>query len=246
MPPPMSSLSALPSRLSITPSLSDTFEPPSTTAYGRSGDSVSRSQHLDLGEHQAAGGVRKALRDVVHARLLAVHDTEAVADERVAQRGQLVGERAALGVVLAGLAGVEPDVLEHDDVAVGHRLDRRLRRLADRVVGCDDVGAQQLTEPGGDRSQRVRRVGLARGSAEVRHHDHLRPARAQVGDGRDAGLDPALVGDRRAVERDVEVGPDEDALALQPAERLGELLDVASWLARLAGRYHVRASCRRS
>ena len=27
----------------MTPSLSETFEPPSTTVYGRSGDSVSRS-----------------------------------------------------------------------------------------------------------------------------------------------------------------------------------------------------------
>ena len=50
------------------------------------------AQHLDLGQHQAAGRVRQALRDVVHAGLLAVHDAEPVADERVAERGQLVGE----------------------------------------------------------------------------------------------------------------------------------------------------------
>src|SRR4051794_9441180 len=42
MPPPMSSRSTLPSRLAMTPSLSETFAPPSTTTYGRRGFSVSR------------------------------------------------------------------------------------------------------------------------------------------------------------------------------------------------------------
>ena len=88
----------------MTPSLSETFEPPSTTAYGRSGSSVSRRSTSTSVEHQPAGGVRQPLGDVVDAGLLAVHDAEAVADERVGERGQLVGERAALGVVLAGLA----------------------------------------------------------------------------------------------------------------------------------------------
>ncbi len=42
MPPPTSSVSTLGSSASITDSLSLTFEPPSTTAYGRSGSSVRR------------------------------------------------------------------------------------------------------------------------------------------------------------------------------------------------------------
>ena len=42
MPPPTSRRSTVGSRLSITASLSDTFDPPSTTTYGRSGDSVRR------------------------------------------------------------------------------------------------------------------------------------------------------------------------------------------------------------
>ena len=48
MPPPTSSLSTLPSRLSMTPSLSETLEPPSTTTYGRSGFSVSLLEDVDL------------------------------------------------------------------------------------------------------------------------------------------------------------------------------------------------------
>ena len=105
----------------MTPSLSETFEPPSTTTYGRSGSTVSRrSTSISLCD-QVARRVRQALRDVVHAGLLAVHDAEAVADEGVGQRGELVGERTAHGVVLAGLAGVEPHVLQQ-------RRPRRPRR----------------------------------------------------------------------------------------------------------------------
>ena len=43
MPPPISSRSTFGSSASITPSLSLTFEPPSTTVYGFSGSFVSRS-----------------------------------------------------------------------------------------------------------------------------------------------------------------------------------------------------------
>ena len=123
MPPPMSSRSTLPSRLSMTPSLSETLEPPSTTTYGRSGSSVSRRSTST----SAAPGrprVRQPLRHVVHAGVLAVHGAEAVADVRVGERGELVGERAALGVVLAGLARVEAEVLQQRDLAVAEATPR--------------------------------------------------------------------------------------------------------------------------
>ena len=43
-------------------------------------------EHVDLGGHEPAHRVREQLRDVVHAGLLAVHDTEPVGDEDVGQR----------------------------------------------------------------------------------------------------------------------------------------------------------------
>ena len=46
IPPPMTMLSAFVARFSMTASLSDTFEPPSTTAYGRSVELVSCSSTL--------------------------------------------------------------------------------------------------------------------------------------------------------------------------------------------------------
>ena len=43
-------------------------------------------------------------------------NTKAVGDEHVAQRGDLLGVFGALGLVLAGLFGVEPHVFEQHDV----------------------------------------------------------------------------------------------------------------------------------
>ena len=52
------------------------------------------AQHVELARDQAAHRGREPLRDVVHRGLLAVDDAEAVGDERVGERGQLVGESA--------------------------------------------------------------------------------------------------------------------------------------------------------
>ena len=105
------------------------------------------AQHVDLGRDQAAHGVREPLRDVVHGRLLAVHDAEAVGHERVGERGELVGERAALGVVLAGLARVEPDVLQHRDLAVLEAVDGRAGADSPTVsVANATVAPEQLAE----------------------------------------------------------------------------------------------------
>ena len=54
--------------------------------YGRAGSSVSRRSTSTSRSDQTAGRVREPLGDVVHAGLLAVHDAEAVADERVGER----------------------------------------------------------------------------------------------------------------------------------------------------------------
>ena len=103
--------------------------------------------------------MRKSLRDVVHAGLLAVHDAEAVADEGVRQRGELVCERAPLSVVLAGLPRVETQVLEQDDVAVTELTDQPAGILTDGVLGYRHGRPEQLGEPRADRRERELRVG---------------------------------------------------------------------------------------
>ena len=106
MPPPIKSRSTLASRFVDHPELVGDLRATEHDHVGPHEFFGQPSQHLDLGEHQAAGRVRQPLRQVVHARMLAVHRAEPVADvaaARTSQRGELVGEGAPLGVVLAGL-----------------------------------------------------------------------------------------------------------------------------------------------
>ena len=198
------------------------------------------AQHVDLGGHQAAHRGRQPQRHVVHGGLLAVHHPEPVGDERVGQVGQLPGERRPDLVVLAGLAAVEADVLQHRDLAVlepGHRL---VGALPHRVGGEGDVLAEQLTEPLGHRPQGVLRVGRAVGTAQVGDHDDAGALVGERLDRRHAGLDPPLVGDRAPVERDVQVRADQDPLAPDVAQVArspppGQRL-VPTWVIRSARR----------
>ena len=99
------------------------------------------AERLDLLQDERSGGVRKPLRDVGHRRLLAVTHTEAVVDVAIAHGGKLVGERASLGIVLAGLAGVEAQVLQQRHLPVRESVDDPLCRGAHGVAGEGDVGA---------------------------------------------------------------------------------------------------------
>ena len=219
MPPPMSSRSTVSSRLSMTPSLSETFEPPSTTTYGRSGSPVSWRSTSTSAHDQVAGGVRQPLRHVVDAGVLAVHRAEPVADVR-RRRARRAGRRTRRARRRpCSLARVEAQVLEQRDVAVAEPVDGGLRARRRRC--------RWRTRPAGRAARRAAAATGARvysstgspfGPAEVRADDDPRAAVGEVGDGRRAGPDPAVVGDRRAVERHVEVGADEDALAAQVAE----------------------------
>jgi len=175
---------------------------------------------VDLGRDELTHRVRKAQRHVVHAGLLAVHDTEAVGDEAVRQLRQSVGERAAHVVVLAGLPGVEAHVLQHGDVTVLQSIDRLLGRRPDRVRGEGDVLAEQLAEAPRDRLQRVARLGLALRSAEVGDHDDPGTGVGELLDRGHAGAHPTVVGDRGAVERDVEVRADQDPSSAELAQGL--------------------------
>ena len=68
MPPPTSSRSTLGSRFSITASLSETFEPPRTTTYGRFGLLSQLGEHLDLAQDKIARARATAVRARQHLR----------------------------------------------------------------------------------------------------------------------------------------------------------------------------------
>ena len=174
---------------------------------------MSRRSAATSARTRYAGRVREAQGDVVDTGLLAVQDAEAVRDVQVGQRGELVGEHAPRRVVLAGLPCVEPQVLEHDQLAGAHRGHGRPRGWSGRVGGQLDRPAEQLAEPGRDRAQRVPRVRLARRQAEMSADDHLGVAVQQGGQGRERGPDPAVIGDAAAVERHVEIDAHQHALA---------------------------------
>ena len=109
---------------------------------GRTGQLL---EDFDLGGHQCARVVRQQRRDLVDRRLLAVHNPEAVGDESAVVPGefdQLFGQGQPLVVVLAGLARVETNVLQQQDVAVGQPL------RAGQCVGTDHVAGQlQVCRP---------------------------------------------------------------------------------------------------
>ena len=197
MPPPISSLSALPSRLSITPSLSETFEPPSTTTYGRSGSLGEPPQHVDLGRHQAAhrraaaAARRRTRRPACGARRRSRRRRTRRPARRAGRRTRRARRRPcwsrpALKRTFSSSA-TWPS-LEPGDGLRG--------ALAHGVGGEGDRPTEQLAEPRRDRRQGVRRVRRALGPAEVGDHDDPGAGVGERLDGRHAGADPAVVGDR--------------------------------------------------
>ena len=135
----------------MTPSLSETLAPPSTTTYGPLGVLGELAQHLDLGHDQPARRVRQQPGHVVDAGVLAVHRAEAVADVELGERRPACSANAPrVGVVLGLLARLEAQVLQQGDLAVLQRLATTLCALvADHVGGEGHVLAEQLAQPRG-------------------------------------------------------------------------------------------------
>ncbi len=169
------------------------------------------AQHLDLGHDQPARGVRQQPGHVVDAGVLAVHGAEAVAHVELGQPRQPGRELTARGVVLGLLARLVAQVFQQGHLAVLERLDRAPRALADHIGGEGHVLAEQLAEPRGDGRERVFRVDLALGPAQVGADDDLGAPFEQGLDRRHRRPDAAVVGDRLPVEGDVEVGAHEHA-----------------------------------
>jgi hypothetical protein len=80
----------------------------------------------------------------------------------------------ALGILIAALLlGMEPQVLQQDNLSVARPVHRILDLLAHAVVREDDLlPAQQLLQLRDYRLQAVFRVRAAVGSAQVRHQDY--------------------------------------------------------------------------
>lgn len=117
----------------------------------------------------------------------------------------------ALGILAAALLlGVETQVLEENDAAIGGAVDDLLDLGADTVVGEGDLLADELLKLSNNGLQRVLLVDLAVGAAQVGHEDDGLGAIVDgVLDGGDSTGDALVVGDVLvSIEGDVEVDLD--------------------------------------
>ena len=218
--PPISSASARSTSASDTPSLSETFAPPRTATYGRSGSREEPAEHLDLPLQQPSGGRRPAGR--AHqvgqgddARVRAMRRAERVVHVRVGELGELSREADVVGL----LSRIEAEVLEEDHVA---RLDVAadgLGPVADDLVERHHLDARAAPRAGRRRARGGGRraaspSGRPRWDATTRAAPRSRSSR-RVGTRR---ADPQVVGHAAALERDVEVDADEDPGAGDVAE----------------------------
>ena len=138
---------------------------------------------------------------------------EGVADEGVAQRA----ECSCQPRVVARLARVVAGVLEHRHPSRNDAVDGTPGLLfpglaADEPDGC----AEPFGEDHGDRLQREAGHPDSAGAAEVGCEDGARATRPEFGDRRERGGDAGVVRDASGCrERDIQVGPEEDALSLE-------------------------------
>ncbi len=139
----------------------------------------------------------------------AVRGRERIVDVDVGERGERARE---LGVV-ALLALVEAQVLEHRDVAGLQRGDHLIGLRAD-AVGCERHG---LAEKSGQRlchgAQRMLRRRTTLGATEVRGHDHLGPAPGKICKARRHAFQTRSIAHLAVAHRDVEIGTHEHAFA---------------------------------
>lgn len=126
-----------------------------------------------------------------------MNNTESVGDECAVVTDQLdesLGELDPLGFVLAGLARVETDVLEHQDVTVGESFGTSQRVLSHDVTGELHVATEDFGQLRGNRCEGELGIGLTVGAPEVRGHDDLRSTSASARRvGADATMRPGSV-----------------------------------------------------
>ena len=151
---------------------------------------------------------------------------EGIVDEDVAELGQRLGE---VRIVLL-LALVEAQVLQHGDLAGLQRGTRILGGLADavgdeRAPACR--AARPACRPPGFRLNS--RIGRALGPAEMRDDDDPRAALGEILEARHDALQPRRVGHLAVLDRHVEIGAHEHALALD-VERRRSVLSLSRFM----------------
>ena len=173
----------------------------------------SLAEVVELFFHQQAGcGMLDEVGDADDGSVGAMGGAESVADEdAVAKRGKLLRE----GFVVLFLFGMEADVFEKKDIAVGERLALRFWDGADAIRGETNGLADQSFELLGGRKKRILGIRTAFGPPQMRSEDQACAFLNGQAQGGDSFTNAGIVGDHAVLERDVEVHANEYALAAE-------------------------------
>ncbi len=177
-------------------------------------------QRGELALHEQARVRRQQLGDPDGRGVGAVRRPERVVDVDVGVGRELRGELRVVGLFL----GVEPEVLEQQQLPRSQALEGILGAEPERVPRHRDVATQQFGEALADGPQAQAVGHLAVRPAEVARQDHPGTLLDEQQDGRDRGPDPRVIGDLAVGQRDVEVDADEDAFAGDVGVADGELV----------------------
>ena len=129
------------------------------------------AQNADLALEQAPGCAREQVRNALGARVRAVRAAERVVYVDVGE----VGQRARKRWIVARLARLEADVLEHQQLAGRELLAQLFDGAADDARRERHPGVGQLAQAGDDRCHREALVALSARPSQVRD-DHQAPA----------------------------------------------------------------------
>ena len=204
------------SRCPITPSLSETFDPPSTTVYGCSGLLGEPVEHVEFGCDEQAGSARQQSRRA-RRRWPACGAPPRIRRRRRRRRGS--ASCSAKSSRSASSFAVSPALKRRfsrsGDVAVAEAVDGVRRGVAHGVARERDGSARAARE---SRWATGARLYLASGAPSGRPRWEMTITRAPWhGSGRSGSRSDAriaaVVGDRAVLERDVEVTTDDHRLA---------------------------------
>jgi len=116
--------------------------------------------------------------------------------------------------VVAFFPSVEACVLQAQDIARFHRIDRRQGLFAHAILGKRHRPFEDTRNRRRQQLQRLRRIGSVR-TPEMGEQDDLAALVRNLTDGRSGTLDAGGVRNRAVLDRDVEVDAQEHALALE-------------------------------
>jgi hypothetical protein len=138
----------------------------------------------------------------------AMRHRERVVHEDVAERGELIDE----GGVVAFFPGVEARVLQAQDIARLHRIDRRHGRCAHAIIGERHRPFEHLRNRRRQRLERLGRIASLR-TSEMGKQDHFAALVGDLADGLSDALDAGGVRDLAVLDRDVEIDAHKHAFA---------------------------------